>query len=128
ARLPPLQVRHEHLQPVLVGLRDQFGRPQMAAPLRALALELVLLPAAGALQLAGGGLLEALAGPPLRLPLRHVRSLDPPNSPGPLVTGRCATCVLPSADCCPRSRCPAPPRPSAGASSTRARCGPSRGP
>src|SRR5882762_7293474 len=67
-----LQVGDQHLQPRLVRPVDELLLAQAAPPLRRLALELVLLPAARPHQLARRRALQPLARAALRLHLRHV--------------------------------------------------------
>src|SRR5437899_5757405 len=66
-----LKVRNQHLQPRLVRPVDELLLAQAAPPLRRLALELVLLPAARPHQLARRRALQPLARAALRLHLRH---------------------------------------------------------
>src|SRR5215467_9704677 len=67
-----LQVRDEPPERRLVRFRDQRRLAELAPPLGALALELVALPSALALELAARRGLHPLGRGPLRLHLRHV--------------------------------------------------------
>src|SRR5215470_300594 len=66
-----LQVRDEPLERRLVRFRDQRRLAELAPPLGTLALELVALPSAPALEPAARRSLHALGGRPLRLHLWH---------------------------------------------------------
>src|ERR1700730_4506181 len=78
-----LEVRNQFLQAGLVRLGDHLGLSEVELPLGALALELVPLPSAAPLELAGGGRLPPLGRRPLGLHLRHMvcRSFLIPLSP-----------------------------------------------
>src|SRR6266478_9247693 len=79
------QLRDEHPQAGLVRFVDHLGLAQLAAALGILALELVLLPAARALELARARPLEPLSRPALRLHLRHfeISFIDSPRARRP---------------------------------------------
>src|SRR5262244_1076295 len=92
-----LQVRDEPLERRLVRFRDQRRLAELAPPLGALALQLVALPSAPALEPAARRSLHALGGRPLRLHLRHSEPfLLLPLSPQGRGQGEGCWCSLPS--------------------------------
>src|SRR5262249_44131292 len=66
-----LEIGNEHVQARLVDLRDHRRLAELALALGRLALQLVALPSAPALELSGCGALEPLRGRTLRLHLGH---------------------------------------------------------
>src|SRR5262249_12371323 len=101
-----LEVRHQGSEARLVHIRDQPGLPEATLALRGLRLQLVALPPAAPLELAGRGALEPLCRRALGLHLGHVgaplftsfcltesgRVLSEPWA-----RGSCSACGLPSA-------------------------------
>src|ERR1700730_15668925 len=67
-----LEVRNQTLQEGLARRGDHLGLPAVALSLGALELEVMLLPSAGPLELAGGGRLQPLGRRPIGLHLRHI--------------------------------------------------------